>query len=157
MHLAHGSKVLAIFRRLRGSLTHMEAFGFEPPDRVYRFLPASSTAIEVMYSGIRAIEADLDRQVLVVGQHLKLSEALPFQQNAVAEHSDLHSFQAVAQHREDVVQDEWFTPGKKDLRHSYLSRFINEAADLWERESVALGPHKGLCHAITAGKIAVVV
>src|SRR2546429_9934555 len=97
----------------------MEAFGFEPPDRVYRFLPASSTAIEVMYSGIRAIEADLDRQAPAVGQHFKLSEALPFQQNAVAEHSDLHSFQPVAQHREDVVQDEWFTPGKKDSRHSY--------------------------------------
>src|SRR6266567_7573620 len=91
----------------------MEAFGFEPPDRVYRFLPASSTAIEVMYSGIRAIEADLDCQALAVGQHLELLEALPFQQNAVAEHGDQHSFQAVAQHREDVVQDEWFTPGKK--------------------------------------------
>src|SRR5437879_1289613 len=61
------------------------------------------------------------------------------------------------QHREDVVQDERLTSGKKELRHSYLNCFINQAADLWERESVALGPHKGLCHAITAGKIAVVV
>ena len=95
----------------------MEAFGFEPPDRVYRFLPASSTAIEVMYSGIRAIEADLDRQALAVGQHFKLLEALPFQQNAVAEHSDLHSFQAVAQHREDVVQDEWFASCKEEFCH----------------------------------------
>src|SRR5256885_3964313 len=101
----------------------MEAFGFEPHDRFYRFLPASSTAVEVMYSSIRAIEADLDRQALAVGQRLKLLEVLPLQQNAVAEHGDLHSFQAVAQHREDVVQDEWLTSGKKNLRHSYLNRF----------------------------------
>src|SRR5438132_13367761 len=112
----------------------MEAFCFESPDRIYRFLPASRTAVEVMYRSTGAIEADLDRQAFAVGQRLQLLEALSFQQNAVAEHGDLHSFQAVAQHREDVVQDEWLAPGEQELRHSYLSRFIDNAADLWKHE-----------------------
>src|SRR5260370_4353128 len=133
----------------------MKVFGFEPPNRVYGFLPASSTAIEVMYSGIRAIQADLDRQAVAIWQHLKLLEALSPEQSAVTEHGDSHAFQAVAQHSEDVMQDERLTTGNQKLRHSYLNCFIDEGADLWKRKPISLRAHKGLCNAVATGEVAV--
>src|SRR5215469_4699587 len=106
MQPAHGSEILAILGRLRGSYTHMESCGFEPPNRVDGLPPASGTAVNIMSRGIRAIQADLDGQALPVRQGRELPETLAFEQNAVAEHGDMHPFQTVVQHRKDVVQDE---------------------------------------------------
>ncbi len=50
-------------------------------------------------------------------QGLELPETLAFEQNAVAEHSHQHPFQAIVQHREDVMQDEWLTSGQKEFLH----------------------------------------
>src|SRR5258708_38741027 len=85
----------------------MESCGFEAQDGVDGLLPASSTTVNIMSRGIRAIQADLDGQALPVRQGLELPETLAFEQNAVAEHSHPHSVQSVVQHREDDLNDEW--------------------------------------------------
>src|ERR671925_1881505 len=107
MQLAHLREILLIFRRLCRSQAYMESCGFEAYNGVDGLLPASGSTVEIMSRGIRAIQADLDGQALPVWQDLELPETLAFEQNAVAEHGDLHPFQAVVQHRKDVVQDEW--------------------------------------------------
>jgi hypothetical protein len=47
---------LSLYRR---QVAKSKIFGFEA---LNRFLPAPGTALEVMYSSIRAIQANLDRQ-----------------------------------------------------------------------------------------------
>src|SRR6266568_9603807 len=95
----------------------MESRGFEAHDGVDGLLPASSTTLNIMSRGIRAIQADLDGQALTVRQGLQLPETLACEQNAVAEHSHPHPFQAIGQHREDVVQDKWFASCQEEFRH----------------------------------------
>src|SRR6266849_7553108 len=95
----------------------MDSCGFEAHDGVDGLLPASSTTVKIMSRGIRAIQADLDGQALPVRQGLELVQTLAFEQNAVAEHVDVHPFQAILQHREDVVQDEWFASCQEEFRH----------------------------------------
>src|SRR6266849_6790093 len=95
----------------------MESCGFEAHYSVDGLLPASSTTVKIMSRGIRAIQADLDGQAFPVRQGLELPETLAFEQNAVAEHSHLHPFQAILQHREDVVRDERFASSQEEFRH----------------------------------------
>src|SRR5258708_30211059 len=108
MKLAHRRKIMLIFRCLCCSQAHMESRSFETHNGIDSLLPASRPPVHIMCCCTRPIQTDLDGQPLPVRQRLKLLQTFAFKQNAIAEHCHLHPFQAIGEHREDVVENEWF-------------------------------------------------